>query len=121
MKISFKSKGIKFSIECDDSVTVSVNINAKGRCWKYEVVGEVPREEQQDNILSKTAVDTRWTNSNVTKKSRGSVEDRFENLFVSELRDLARALGTPEYWSLSSYLQKFTYRQMREALDQIAE
>lgn len=91
----------------------------KGRTWRYEVIGEVPVEEEQDNILSKTAVDTRWTNSNVTKKSRGSVEERFAALSDSELDDLANFLGASVYWSLDIYLQKFTYRQMREALDKI--
>ena len=109
-------------IDPADVVSIPSDHNQqKGRTWLYKVIGEVPREEHQDNILSKTAVDTRWTNSNVTKKSRGSVEERFANLSDSELDDLANFLGVPVYWSLASYLQEFTYRQMREALDKIQE
>lgn len=118
MKITFKSKGIKFSIECDDSESVSIIANAKGRCWKYEVVGEVPREEQQDNILSKTAVDTRW-DVPVRKKNKGSVEDRFDSLTADELDELALKMGVPVYWDLIDYLDRFTFREMRDALDDI--
>lgn len=92
--------------------------NAKGRCWKYEVVGEVPREEHQDNILSKTAVDTRW-GVPVRKKNKGSVEDRFDSLTADELDELALKMGVSAYWDLSDYLDRFTFREMRDALDDI--
>ena len=92
--------------------------NAKGRCWKYEVIGEVPREEFEDNVLSKTAVDTRW-DVPVRKKNKGSVEDRFDSLTDDELDELAKLMGTPVYWDLNDYLDRFTFREMREALDEI--
>lgn len=92
--------------------------NAKGRCWKYEVVGEAPREEHQDNILSKTAVDTRW-DVPVRKKNKGSVEDRFDSLTTDELDELALKMGVSACRDLSDYLDRFTFREMRDALDHI--
>lgn len=92
--------------------------NAKGRCCRYTVIGEVPREEHQDNILSKTAVDTRW-GVPVRKKNKGSVEDRFDSLTADELDELALKMGVPAYWDLSDYLDRFTFREMRDALDDI--
>lgn len=90
----------------------------KGRTWRYTVIGEVPREEHQDNILSKTAVDTRW-DVPVRKKNKGSVEDRFYSLTADELDELALKMGVSAYWDLSDYLDRFTFREMRDALDDI--
>ena len=106
-------------IDPADVVSIPSDHNQqKGRTWLYKVIGEVPREEHQDNILSKTAVDTRW-DVPVRKKNKGSVEDRFYSLTADELDELALKMGVPAYWDLIDYLDRFTFREMRDALDDI--
>lgn len=87
----------------------------KGRTWRYEVIGEVSPEERDENILVKTAVDTRWS------RFDGSLERVFEKLTQSEKRILANHFGfglgfysTDEL--LDVLLQEHTYTEIRTTL-----
>lgn len=70
----------------------SDHFQQKGRTCRYEVIGEVPVEEHQDNILSKQAVDTRWDNGPYPHprkhRTSGSVEQRFSELNHTEYEEL---------------------------------
>ena len=87
----------------------------KGRTWRYTVIGEVPAEERDENILVKTAVDTRFS------RFDGSLERVFEKLTQSEKRTIANHFG----FSLGFYstddlldvlLQEHTYTEIRTTL-----
>ena len=113
MKIEIKSKSIKFLIECDDSESFSIVADVKGRTWRYTVIGEVPAEERDENILVKTAVDTRFS------RFDGSLERVFEKLSQSEKRTIANHYGYGFYSTddlLDILLQEYTYTQIRTTL-----
>ena len=52
-------------------------------------------------------------------RTSGSVEQRFSELNYTEYEELAEHLDGEFHWSLADYLRKFTYREMRLALDHI--
>ena len=124
MKITIKYKSSELSIECDDSVKVSINTgDAKGRCCRYEVIGEVPVEEHQDNILSKTAVDTRFTqpkHSGNSDRFSASLESVFANLTDEERGKVAEYfdldLVDSGAFLLSDLLLDHTYTDIRTTL-----
>ena len=83
----------------------------KGRTWRYEVIGEVPSDEHTDNILVKTAVDTRFT------RFDGSLERVFDKLTYNEKNTIARHYGyfiTDDL--LDDLLQAHTYTEIRTTL-----
>lgn len=83
----------------------------KGRTCRYHVIGEVPAEERADNILVKTAVDTRWS------RFDGSLERVFATLTPSEKEKIADhygLLGT--YDLLGRLIERQTYTQIRTTL-----
>jgi hypothetical protein len=85
----------------------------KGRTWRYTVIGEVPAEERDENILVKTAVDTRFS------RFDGSLERVFEKLTQSEKRTIANHFGYGFYSTddlLDILLQEYTYTEIRTAL-----
>ena len=83
----------------------------KGRTWRYEVIGEVSPEERDDNILSKTAVDTRWS------RFDGSLERVFATLTPSEKEKIAEHYNLLDtYDLLYSLLDRQTYTQIRTTL-----
>lgn len=83
----------------------------KGRTWRYTVIGEVPAEEHTDNILVKTAVDTRFT------RFDGSLERVFEKLTESEKNKIAVHY---DYYAtdylLDALLEEHTYTEIRSTL-----
>ena len=123
MKITIKSKSSELSFECDDSVKVSINIGGtKGRCCRYEVVGEVPVEEHQDNILSKNAVDTRFTKKEAPRdRFRGSLEKVFANLSDEERRKVAEYFERVDSgpFLLSDLLLSYSHGYIRNRLPHI--
>ena len=84
----------------------------KGRCCRYEVVGEVPAEERTDNILVKTAVDTRFT------RFDGSLEVVFGKMSDDELDKVAKHFGLINSGSylLDDLLVCHTYTDIRTTL-----
>ena len=97
-----------------DVVSIPSDYNQqKGRTWRYTVIGEVPAEERDENILVKTAVDTRFT------RFDGSLERVFEKLTQSEKRTIANHFGYGFYSTddlLDILLQEYTYTEIRTAL-----
>lgn len=83
----------------------------KGRTWRYEVIGEVPSDERDENILVKTAVDTRWS------RFDGSLERVFEKLTESEKNKIADYYAYyPTDDLLDELLQEHTYTEIRSTL-----
>ena len=97
-----------------DVVSIPSDYNQqKGRTWRYTVIGEVPAEEHDENILVKTAVDTRFS------RFDGSLERVFEKLTQSEKRTIANHFGYGFYSTddlLDILLQEYTYTEIRTAL-----
>lgn len=97
-----------------DVVSIPSDYNQqKGRTWRYTVIGEVPAEERDENILVKTAVDTRFS------RFDGSLERVFEKLTQSEKRTIANHFGYGFYSTddlLDILLQEYTYTEIRTAL-----
>ena len=97
-----------------DVVSIPSDYNQqKGRTWRYTVIGEVPAEERDENILVKTAVDTRFS------RFDGSLERVFEKLTQSEKRTIAYHFGYGFYSTddlLDILLQEYTYTEIRTAL-----
>ena len=90
----------------------SDHFQQKGRTCRYEVIGEVPVEEQRDNILSKTSVDTRWT------RFDDSLEVVFGKMSDNELDKVAKHFGltnSGEYL-LGDLLLDHTYTDIRATL-----
>ena len=115
MKIEITINEAKFSFEHPEGENVSVVLNAKGRTWRYTVIGEVPVEERDENILVKTAVDTRFS------RFDGSLERVFEKLTQSEKRTIANHFGFglgfySTYEILDVLLQEHTYTEIRTTL-----
>lgn len=84
----------------------------KGRTCRYEVIGEVPVDEDRDNILSKQAVDTRWT------RFDDSLEVVFGKMSDDELDKVAKHFGltnSGEYL-LDDLLLDHTYTDIRTTL-----
>jgi hypothetical protein len=100
------------SIPSDYVVTTKYGTGGtKGRCWRYEVIGEVPVEEHTDNILVKTAVDTRWS------RFDGSLERVFDKLTQSEKRTIANHYGLSHTFDiLENLLSNHTYTEIRTTL-----
>ena len=97
-----------------DVVSIPSDYNQqKGRTWRYTVIGEVSAEERDENILVKTAVDTRFS------RFDGSLERVFEKLTQSEKRTIANHFGYGFYSTddlLDILLQEYTYTEIRTAL-----
>jgi hypothetical protein len=97
-----------------DVVSIPSDYNQqKGRTWRYTVIGEVPAEERDENILVKTAVDTRFS------RFDGSLERVFEKLTQSEKRTIANHFGYGFYSTddlLDILLQEYTYTEIRTTL-----
>jgi hypothetical protein len=75
------------------------------------VIGEVPAEERDENILVKTAVDTRFT------RFDGSLEKVFEKLTHSEKEKIAEHYDLLDIYDLLyELLQEYTYTEIRTAL-----
>ena len=84
----------------------------KGRTCRYEVIGEVPVDEDRDNILSKQAVDTRWT------RFDDSLEVVFGKMSDVELDEVAKHFGliNSGTFLLGDILLDFTYTDIRTTL-----
>ena len=90
----------------------SDHFQQKGRTCRYEVIGEVPVEEDRVNILSKQAVDTRWT------RFDDSLEVVFGKMSDDELDEAAKHFGlinSGEYL-LGDLLLDHTYTDIRTTL-----
>ena len=90
----------------------SDHFQQKGRTCRYEVIGEVPVEEDRVNILSKQAVDTRWT------RFDDSLEVVFGKMSDDELDKVAKHFGlinSGEYL-LGDLLLDHTYTDIRTTL-----
>ena len=83
----------------------------KGRTWRYEVIGEVPAEEHDENILVKTAVDTRFS------RFDGSLERVFDKMSNDEKMKVAKHYGLSHIFDiLENLLSDHTYTEIRTAL-----
>ena len=82
----------------------------KGRTCRYEVIGEVP--DHRENILSKTAVDTRWT------RFDDSLEVVFGKMSDVELDEVAKHFGliNSGVYLLDDILLDHTYTDIRTTL-----
>ena len=101
------------SIPSDYVVTTKYGTGGtKGRCWRYEVIGEVPVEEHTDNILVKTAVDTRFT------RFDGSLEVVFGKMSDDELDEVAKYFGLTNsgVYLLDDLLLDHKYTDIRTTL-----
>ncbi len=102
------------SIPSDYQQTTSFGTGGtKGRCWRYEVIGEVPAEERTNNILVKTAVDTRFT------RFDDSLEVVFGKMSDDELDKVAKHFGftnSDEYLLDDLLLFDHTYTDIRATL-----
>ena len=101
------------SIPSDYQQTTSFGTGGtKGRCCRYEVIGEVPTEERADNILVKTAVDTRFT------RFDDSIEVVFWKMSDDELDKVAKHFGliNSGTFLLGDLLLDHTYTDIRTTL-----
>ena len=90
----------------------SDHFQQKGRTCRYEVIGEVPVEDQRDNILTKTSVDTRWT------RFDDSLEVVFGKMSDDELDKVAKHFGLTNsgVYLLDDILLDHTYTDIRTTL-----
>ena len=101
------------SIPSDYVVTTKYGTGGtKGRCCRYHVIGEVPVDEDRDNILSKQAVDTRWT------RFDDSLEVVFGKMSDVELDEVAKHFGliNSGVYLLAELLLDHTYTDIRATL-----
>ena len=101
------------SIPSDYVVTTKYGTGGtKGRCCRYIVIGEVPAEEHTDNILVKTAVNTRFT------RFDDSLEVVFGKMSDDELDKVAKHFGllNSGVYLLAELLLDHTYTDIRTTL-----
>lgn len=90
--------------------------NAKGRAWKYEVIGEVTDTSENDDTLSKVAVyeyeyvdqyDKEYHDKEADKDDTELFDDEWNQVYALSLRDQAQV------WNIltGGTLRKFSYRK----------